>query len=79
MKWQPIESLKAEEGMKIIGCTTPKITKAGHEVGCYDVQIIRAHEDKWNGLVWGKLDGNLYFPTHWMPLPPPPANHQPRE
>lgn len=71
-EWQDISGILPEEDVRIIGCIIPKITKAGHEVGCYDVRILSTHEDKWNGWVWHRENGDCFFPTHFKPFPTPP-------
>jgi hypothetical protein len=70
-EWQPISNIDAEEDMRIVGCTIPKITKAGHEVGSFDVHVLYTHEDKWNGWVWHKENGDTFYPTHYLEVQPP--------
>ena len=66
--WQDIKSIDAEDDMRIIGCSMPKITKAGHAVGSFCIHILTAHEDKWNGWVWVKENGDQFYPTHFKPI-----------
>lgn len=61
-RWQPIE-------------TAPKDTKVQVHLPYYpdepEVAMFRdAHGD---GYAWYRKDGTLIVPTHWQPIPEPPA------
>ena len=70
-EWQLIETAPKEFEIEVLACEAPKKTKAGHafEPSIYVAQTI---EDRWNGRVFAKKNGNICFPTHWAPLLQPP-------
>lgn len=56
--WQPIETAP-RDGTCILACMTGDTIKT-------------IAWDRWESC-WEAGFGNAVFPTHWMPLPPPPA------
>ena len=62
--WMPIETAP-KDGSYVLGCG-PHYTR-GHYV-----DAIHYYQDRWT-IVWMEGYGE---PTHWMPLPAPPANAQ---
>ena len=67
MRWQPIESAPdCEEGIIVCDAAKPKPT----------VGVARYMEGRWRGahMGWGFVSEAIWpEPTHWMPLPEPPA------
>jgi hypothetical protein len=62
MKWQPIET--APSFLLILVTTNVKSADKN-----YRQEPALAY---WNGKKWARL-ANAWQPTHWMPLPDPPA------
>jgi Protein of unknown function (DUF551) len=58
--WRPIET--APNDQRIIIGSFPK--------GCIDVTLVWPDFNKESFTM---VSGDFYAPTHWMPLPPPPA------
>lgn len=71
MGWQPIETAPRDKHLLLYGTQLPceGINMAGpvHFTGYWD-----AIDEAWcsTGSTW---TGPFYEPTHWMPLPRPPA------
>ena len=60
MEWQPIETAP-KDGTPILGFADGK-------------QAIVEWLEYWKLCVWGSFaDDGKWWPTHWMPLPPPPG------
>ena len=60
MEWQPIETAPPDEWVEVI-------VAGRFDNGVSYVQVsCRTYAGHWHGL-------RLSPPTHWMPLPPPPA------
>ncbi len=91
MEWQPIETAP-KDGTEILLCevvkwnqgtydeqgkcmSIPRIDYIHHVAAYIDVEWFVA--EKGAGYEYQAII--MENPTHWMPLPPPPANHQPRE
>jgi hypothetical protein len=70
--WQPIETAPKDQPVLLFGRQQPHgmVHWLGHFVfsGHWD-----SVDEAWvsHGSTW---DGPFYVPTHWMPLPPPPAS-----
>jgi hypothetical protein len=65
MEWQPIETAP-KDGTQIIGFRWP----------CEDNRKAWPHMCSiahWDGFNWRWMNGHYLPPTHWMPLPEPPA------
>jgi len=60
-------SLFKRYGKEVLGCTEYFTSKAGHQMGG-SVEIIESTESTWNGMVWCKRNGDLFFPTHWCKI-----------
>lgn len=65
LDWQSIETAPKD------GTT---ILFALHDYGMASVDF-----GWYNGQVWRNYEGDLLFPTHWMPLPDPPASSRASE
>ena len=71
MIWQPIETAP-KDGTSILLCVAPFEPLVGHfdeELGWVD--FVDEFDNSRRAL-WIE-NGEQYAPTHWMPLPPPPA------
>ena len=68
-QWQPIETAP-KDGTDILLANDKAVSPAGW---VSDVE----HGAEWEGQIgmagWWTLNGDARPPTHWMPLPPPPA------
>ncbi len=66
-EWQPIETAP-KDGTEILVCITYNLPDDEWET----VQWV----DGWRSGKWFRYHDKIYIPfppTHWMPLPPPPA------
>jgi len=64
MEWQPIETAH-KDGREIVAFVGP-----GYKGGALMLSFYLQH----NGLgAWRDWDGDIWFPTHWVPLPDPPS------
>ena len=79
MEWQPIETASKDRLTEILlwfPFGTPGLSKPGcYFIGIWGYPNEKAEEAGWEGPCW--VDPNesepLGEPTHWMPLPEPPA------
>ena len=61
--WQPIETAPT------YGCDVLLLGQDGMAVACWD-----DYDKGWISDLRGKGNGQeVYYPTHWMPLPNPPT------
>lgn len=80
-KWYPIESAPKDESIPILLTDGVKVEQGRyhHDITSHEEEvsrkgslityaIIKNDNSFWCG------DGDLYLPTHWMPLPQPPTN-----
>lgn len=65
MDWMPIESAPKDGTTVIYG--TVKWVTCGHYADEGWWEMNNSSTDAWGGVD---------YPTHWMPLPPPPAEQQ---
>ncbi len=66
MEWKTIDSAP-KDGTEVLGCIEYFTSKAGHLMGG-EVQFIKSVESKWNGVVWCRRSGDLFYPTHWCEI-----------
>jgi hypothetical protein len=71
MDWQPIETAP-KDGVIVLAVKESTLPWAK------DFSVARFPyplKQRWNGGAWEADDGHVYEPqpTHWMPLPAPPA------
>lgn len=70
-EWQPIETLVKEHGVKFLARI---VSSSGKRIE-YTVMEWRNEEDAaW--FIDGLELSNAFNPTHWMPLPEPPAQEE---
>jgi len=63
MKWQPIETAPKDGTRYLI------FQPYGGGFDIYEACYVGGYE---SGNVWFSKGRDVYNPTHWMPLPPPP-------
>ena len=69
-EWIPVTERLPQEMVAVL-VWMPDIPHAEHGM---DIGSYMTNSD-W-GVSWMVSDGRSAFPTHWMPLPAPPANGQ---
>lgn len=75
-KWEIIDTAPTDR-TEILGAIAIRTSKAGYELGG-GVEIIRRcggarTGDVFSGDIWIKRNGDIFCPTHWMPLPTSPV------
>lgn len=67
MEWQPIETAP-RDGTPVLAATSRSQYVAWNN----------GRSDMWVFVDDGRGNSFFFRPTHWMPLPPPPATQEPR-
>lgn len=67
--WQPIETAPTETHVLVF---IPRTLSTGVESNYQEVAVL--WNDEWSNLAGDPISEYRAFPTHWMPLPPPPVN-----
>ncbi len=75
MEWQPIETAP-KDGTNILAYIP---YGGGFIMQTYWRIEKLEHNNRDISIEYWFCDGGEICPSHWMPLLPPPANHQPRE
>ncbi len=80
--WQPIETAPIGDwSWPLLTC------RMGETMQCFGDQLVNGYAEPpeaayWNehGDCWTPIQRphDVWEPTHWMPLPPPPATEEPR-
>ena len=84
MEWQPIETAPKDDEAILITLHNARGEYVGQSVvywSTYDNEGY-ADEGHWHCNASKHVSDRVSYTSplsHWMPLPPPPANHQPRE
>ena len=71
MEWQPIETAP-RDGTTILVWQKGSVEFARWNTGPWN-KMPRPFWDGTLAALWGKMTARNHPPTHWMPLPPPPA------
>lgn len=61
-EWQPIETAPKDETPVLLWANTRRDREYSHWIGAFD-------GENWRD----EVEGHFLQPTHWMPLPDPPA------
>jgi hypothetical protein len=65
-EWQPIETAPTKAGTRVL-----LYFPAVHSCSMKEVMISQTMGQE--EIIWKSDDGQCFKPTHWMPLPKPPA------
>lgn len=69
-EWQPIDTVP-DDVMTVLG-----YSPRGSQEGTPCIAQITYYEGNGNTGWWEPVDGNRFYPTHWMPLPNPPLTQK---